>query len=646
MKFIKPHNNILSFLLMTAITVLLLACGAAPETPTEDTAATTADETEVEVVEEAAVSTAEETEAEAAEAMAELVITHPQGETTVGKNPERVVVFNYSALDTLDQLGIPVVGVPQGPLMPPHLAKYNGEEYANVGSFHEADMEKVNELQPDLIIVGLRSSPLYEDLSELAPTIDVTVDWENKLESFKDYVTNLGIIFDKEAEVAERLATIDEHIAEVQALATGSNYQGLIVLTSGGEVSGYGPGSRFGLIHDMLGVAPTTETMVSETHGDTISFEFILDQNPDVIYVLDRDAAIGEQGEAAAQTLDNELVNSTTAGSTGNIVYLDPVNWYLVDAGLSTLDAMISDVAAGLGEMPVAPTEGATEREIQHELGSTTITGVPERIVVLEYSFADNLGTLGVAPVGYAVDAPPEYVLSLTEEVGAEAVGTRKEPNLEAITALNPDFIIADLRRHEPIYEQLSAIAPTVVFNSLRGSYQDQLDTFITIAQALDKENEAIALLDEYQSRFEVIAAETNPDAGEFVIGVLWADGFTAHSNESFMGSFLEGLGRKNALVPDNAGETQYMIDLEGFASINPSSIVIMCAPDDQAVLDEWQAEPLWQAFDAVKNGQVYVFNRNLWSKGRGLMAFDAILDDAVESGLLAETESNMLVCP
>lgn len=312
--------------LIAVMAMLLSACALTPEFTDSISASESTDDMATEMV----------------------TVTHPQGETTVVRNPQTIVVFNYSALDTLDQLGIPVTGVIQGPLMPPNLEKYNGDEYVNVGSMREPDYEKVNELNPDLIIVGLRTSPLYEEMAKIAPTLDVTVDWTNKYETFKDYMTNIGIIFDKEAEVAERLAAIDQRILDVREQAEASGATALIVLSSGGEVSGYGPGSRFGLIHDMLGVAHTTDTMVAETHGDTISFEFILEQNPDILYVVDRDAAIGAEGEAAAQVMDNELVEGTTAGANDNIVYLNSINWYLVDAGLSAFEMMIDEVASGL----------------------------------------------------------------------------------------------------------------------------------------------------------------------------------------------------------------------------------------------------------------------------------------------------------
>lgn len=321
----------------------------------------------------------------------------------------------------------------------------------------------------------------------------------------------------------------------------------------------------------------------------------------------------------------------------------------LLSACVPIAPAMAPETTSEDTAAEVAAEDTATEattQEITHELGTTIIEGVPERIVVLEYSFADNLGTLGVAPAGYAVDSMPDYLLPYTADVGAAEVGTRAEPSLEAIAALGPDLIIGDSHRHTEIYDTLSEIAPTVIFNSLRGSYQDQLNTFAAIAQILDQEEDAAALLQDHEDAFAATAAESNADAGDFIIGVLWSGGYTAHSNESFMGSFVENLGRTNALSPQD-GETQYLLELEGLATLNPSTIVILCSPGDQAVMDELQAEPVWQSLDAAQNSHIYLFDRNLWSKGRGLMAFDAILNDALESGLLTETESTTgQVCP
>lgn len=314
------------------LAALVLAACAVPLTPT--------------TTETGAVTTADD--ANDADAPEAITVTHAQGETEVPVNPETVVVFDYSVLDTLDQLGVPVAALPQSSSLPPFLSEYGSEEYANAGTLFEPDYELVNQLEPDLIIVAGRSSSVYEDLAEIAPTIDLTVDQENFLESFKANMTTLGAIFGQEEEVANRLADIDASIERVNQLAADSGQNALIVLTTGGNVTAYGPGSRFGLIHDLLGVTPVVEDVEAATHGDAISFEFILEHDPDILFIIDRDSAIGQGTEAAEQVMDNELMHQTTAWANDKLVYLDPAVWYLANSGLSTFPAMIAEIEAGL----------------------------------------------------------------------------------------------------------------------------------------------------------------------------------------------------------------------------------------------------------------------------------------------------------
>ena len=128
------------------------------------------------------------------------------------------------------------------------------------------------------------------------------------------------------------------------------------------------------------------------------------------------------------------------------------------------------------------------------------------------------------------------------------------------------------------------------------------------------------------------------------LVGVVSGNTFTAHTNESFIGSFLEGLGRKNTLKPRNV-ETQFTLGLEGMASVNPGTIVVLCESGAQKAADDLAAGPVWKSFDAAKNNRVYLFDQNLWSKGRGLIAYDLILKDAIESGLLTNAVSTRNKC-
>ncbi|MFI8593185.1 siderophore ABC transporter substrate-binding protein [Microbacterium sp. NPDC078428] len=275
-----------------------------------------------------------------------LTIEHAQGQTEVAADPETVIVLDLASLDTLDALGVDVTGVAKGNL-PSYLDDYEGDEYLNAGTLFEPDFAEIEAASPDLIIVANRSSEAYPELAEIAPTIDLTLDWTDYLGSFEANTRTLGEIFGKQDEVDAALAEIEDKIAQTQDAAADAG-TGLIVLTSGGEVTAFGPGSRFGWLHDELGVTPAIEDVEAATHGDPVSFEFLLETDPDWLFVIDRDAATGEGTQSAEQILDNEIVAQTTAWSAGQVVYLDPAPWYIVMSGLTSVGTMIDQIQGGL----------------------------------------------------------------------------------------------------------------------------------------------------------------------------------------------------------------------------------------------------------------------------------------------------------
>ena len=80
-------------------------------------------------------------------------------------------------------------------------------------------------------------------------------------------------------------------------------------------------------------VPAVDENIKVEGHGDSVSFEYILDKNPDILFVIDRDAAIGEESKTA-EAIENKIVSKTTAAQNEDIYYLDPTIWYLSGGGL------------------------------------------------------------------------------------------------------------------------------------------------------------------------------------------------------------------------------------------------------------------------------------------------------------------------
>ncbi|AEK56155.1 periplasmic binding family protein [Brucella pinnipedialis] len=275
---------------------------------------------------------------------ADITVKHAQGETAVPASPEKVVVFDLASLDNLDRLGVKVTGVPSGVPFPEYLKKYQGDDYAKVGTLFEPDYEAVNAAEPDLIIVGGRSAAKYAALKKIAPTVDLTVDARNFIADTEANIEKLGQIFGKEAEAKAEAEKLNKELAALHEKAAGKG-TGLLILTSGGKISAYGPGSRFGVLHDSFGVKPAAPNLSIGNHGQPISSEFILETNPDWLFVIDRDAAIGREGNSAKQLLDNELVRQTNAWKKDQVVYLDAQNWYLVGGGFSALHNTIRQLS-------------------------------------------------------------------------------------------------------------------------------------------------------------------------------------------------------------------------------------------------------------------------------------------------------------
>jgi iron complex transport system substrate-binding protein len=275
-------------------------------------------------------------------------IPQPQGTMRIPVNPARVLTFDLGALDILDALNVPVAGVPKTAL-PPYLAKYEQAASEKIGTLFEPNYEIVNAALPDLIIVGDRSRAKYADLSKIAPSLDLSIDQKDYLASVLANTRLLGSIFNKQAEAETLIGKIEQSVAKLKP-AGASAGTGLIVLTTGGKMSAYGQGSRFGMVHDALGIKPALENLATATHGQAISAELVLKANPDWLSVLDRDGAVGQGSGAAKRVLENELIAQTTAWKKGQVVTLDPMTWYLVGGGIQSLQANIDQIAQAIAK--------------------------------------------------------------------------------------------------------------------------------------------------------------------------------------------------------------------------------------------------------------------------------------------------------
>lgn len=270
-----------------------------------------------------------------------VMISTARGPVALERWPERVVVFDIAALDTLDALGVKPVGVPQK-LYVSYLDHVSAEAEP-VGTIFEPDLEAVAALEPDLIVIGGRSGPRYDALAAIAPVIDMTVGEDTLFEDARARIDAYGALFERDPQAAEMAAVLDAEIAAARAAAEGRG-DALILMTNGPKVSAYGPGSRFGWLHAALGLPAAVPDMTAANHGEAVSFEFVRQADPDWLLVIDRSAAIGEGAEGARATLDNPLVADTTAWKQGQVVYLDAAPIYIAGGGVRAISGVLEDL--------------------------------------------------------------------------------------------------------------------------------------------------------------------------------------------------------------------------------------------------------------------------------------------------------------
>ena len=275
---------------------------------------------------------------------ADITVENAAGKQVVPQNPQRVVVLDFGAADTIRALGATdkIVGFPQSGKIPEYIAEFGDKKFTNVGDLKEQSLEKINELNPDLIIASKRQEKMLDKFKEIAPVFNFENDYNDYYGSFQQNVRALGQIFDKQKVADEKLAALESKVAQVAQDAKGKT--ALLVLVNESKISAFGDGSRYAMVYQKFGFKPIDEQIKSSTHGMSVGFEYILEKNPDYLLVVDRTAAITEKANNAQTVLDNDIIKQTKAYKNGHIVYLNAANWYLAFGGLQSMEMIAQEL--------------------------------------------------------------------------------------------------------------------------------------------------------------------------------------------------------------------------------------------------------------------------------------------------------------
>ncbi|KGQ27821.1 siderophore ABC transporter substrate-binding protein [Gallibacterium anatis] len=275
---------------------------------------------------------------------ADITVDSVIGKQTIPQDAKRIVVLDFGVADTLRELNAEdrIVGIPKSSALPAYLESFKADKFENVGSLPEPAFEKINELNPDLIIASGRQQKMLDRFKEIAPVFYYQNDYNNYYPSLVNNLEILGKIVNKEEVAKQKIAELDKKVDELNKFTKGKN--ALLILVNENRISAYGDTSRYSLVYQKFGFTPADKNIKSSTHGMSVGFEYIVEKSPDYLLVVDRTAAITDKKDNAKIVLNNDLIKKTKAYQQNHIIYLDAANWYLAFGGLKATENMISEL--------------------------------------------------------------------------------------------------------------------------------------------------------------------------------------------------------------------------------------------------------------------------------------------------------------
>lgn len=283
--------------------------------------------------------------------------------------------------------------------------------------------------------------------------------------------------------------------------------------------------------------------------------------------------------------------------------------------------------------------------KIEHELGETTLEEKPERIVVLEWVYGENLLALDLEPVGMADIEGYNAWVNVEPELSTDVVdvGTRQEPSLEEIARLEPDLIISASFRHEGIQRELENIAPTVMFNPYpeegeQDQYEEMVTTFETMATALGEEEKAEEVLSQLDSTYEEVAdgLEKIDYAGtDFVLTQAFSANETAalrlFTDNAMAVQILDNIGLSNAF--DGSDFELYGYSETSVESLEPyqdANFIYIVQDDDNVFANQLAGNPVWEGLSFVEEERTYALPGDTWVFG-GPLAAEVFAEEMLE---------------
>jgi len=273
----------------------------------------------------------------------EKTIVHDLGTTKLKKVPKRIVILDNLYGEILNPLDITPVGATTGQANSQEFStlfkkQYKDAKVVSVGWQGNPDLDKIAELKPDLILMTGEQEDLYEELSEIAPTVGYQINTD---ENWDYHETSLKVaeIFDKRDEMKKDLDRVDarEAVFAENVKAKFGNQKLMYLRVTDNDIRYYAYG-HFGYLYDTYHFN-RAETFNPDDMFQVIDPDKLKDINPDLLIV---------QADSQ-ELLDNKLKNnpvwsSLKAVQNNKVIYAD-YSTYMLGFGIVSQKAIMKQIS-------------------------------------------------------------------------------------------------------------------------------------------------------------------------------------------------------------------------------------------------------------------------------------------------------------
>ena len=273
----------------------------------------------------------------------EKTIVHDFGTTELKKAPKRIVILDNLYGEILDPLDITPVGATTGQADSQEFStlfkkQYKDAKVVSVGWQGNPDLDKIAELKPDLILMTGEQEDLYDELSEIAPTVGYQINTD---ENWDYHETSLKVaeIFDKRDEMKKDLDRLDarEAVFAENVKAKFGDQKLMYLRVTDNDIRYYAYG-HFGYLYDTYKFN-RAETFNPDDMFQVIDPDKLKDINPDLLIV---------QADSQ-ELLDNKLKNtpvwtSLKAVQNNKVIYAD-YSTYMLGFGIVSQEAIMKQIS-------------------------------------------------------------------------------------------------------------------------------------------------------------------------------------------------------------------------------------------------------------------------------------------------------------